>query len=124
MPAIVKYPSSWAQLGQLALRARLEGLDFETFWERAVRPGQPPLIWRDPPAKREGRGAVIWPNDTRTREDDREAIAETKDGWHRAYVGHPPLRRERALPYLLSLFETVEALDAGPAVGDELVSAA
>jgi hypothetical protein len=107
MPAVKRYPTAWEQLVQLAREARAEGLDFESFWERAVRPGKPPFIWRNVPSEEHRRGlkAIVWPNDTKTRDDDQQAVEDTRDSWHRAYVGHPPLRRERALPYLLSLFE-------------------
>jgi hypothetical protein len=73
-----KYPSVHEQRLELALEARREGLPFEEFWQRAMRPRNPALTWRGASEPRpahcrlEGewppRGAVRFPNDTFDRQ--------------------------------------------------------
>lgn len=131
MPAIAQYPTAWAQMSDLAAAAKRRGLSFEEFWAGAVRPGRPPITWRVPEGKRPD-GAVVWANDTQTRKDDQAAVNQTRDGWERAYLRAPQLKREEALPRLLSLFDRAATLraaeavteDRGPTGGEAVLSAA
>lgn len=136
MPAIAQYPTAWSQALELAVRARRRGLTFEQFWEAAMRPGRPPITWRVPPSKRPA-DAIVWPNDTKTRKDDQAAMNAVREGWARAYALRRQLKREAALPRLLSLFDRAatvlqiaeaaeerSALSDGITDGDALLSAA
>ena len=97
MPAPARYASPHVQLRLLAEAALQDGVDFEEFWEQALRLGKP-LVTRhkaNPPAD-----CVIWPRDTFDRQNARKAILETREGWRRAYDGEPPLIPELALQAL------------------------
>lgn len=96
MAAPPKYPTPHAQLLALAYEARAEGLDFEDFWERAVRPGLP-AVTVGTPERRRPAGCVLWQRDTFDRNNARDAMEEAKEGWRRAYEGAPPTRAEMAL---------------------------
>jgi hypothetical protein len=99
-----KYPTPHAQLGELMVEARREGLTFDEFWDRAVRPGRSPVVFR---SAEEGRpaGCVVWPNDTADRRDALEVIRDplVKDGWRRAYERQPERRQDRGLSALAGL---------------------
>jgi hypothetical protein len=131
MPAIAQYPTAWGQALGLAVIARRRGVSFDAFWEAAMRPGRPPITWRVPQEKRPA-GAIVWANDTQTRKDDQAAMNAMRDGWERAYVGRRQLKREAALPRLLSLFDraaTVLQLEVaeesdGITAGEAVLSAA
>jgi hypothetical protein len=101
MAARAKYPTPHAQLGALMVEARREGLTFQEFWERAVRPDRSPVVWRTPVADRPV-GCVVWSNDTAIRAADREVYrdARVRDGWRRAYERLPERRRDTALKRL------------------------
>lgn len=88
-----KYPTPHEQLGALMLEARREGLSFRAFWERAIRPGKAPVVWRTPEATRP-RGAVIWSNDSEIRATDRGIYEDpnVRAGWRRAYERTPEKR--------------------------------
>ena len=97
VPAPARYDSPHVQLRRLAEAALVEGLDFESFWERALRVGKP-LVTRHrtcPPGD-----CVIWPRDTFDRQNARLAILETREAWRSAYEGLPPRREELALQAL------------------------
>ncbi len=83
----------------LAQEARLEGLSFEEFWERAVRPDLPVVTITTPPEKVPD-GCVRWPSDSLDGRFWRDATREAKDGWRRAYNRLPPDPREQALERL------------------------
>lgn len=99
------YTPPHVQLGLLMVEARREGLDFEAWWSRAVRPGEPVVMANhpDPPA-----GAVRWPTDWHDRETWRGAIASSKEGWRRAFERETPTAQEAALAFLMP---GLEALD-------------
>lgn len=85
----------------LAVEARREGVSFDAFWERAVRPGRSPLITTEtenPPPE-----AVVWPRDSSDRANAIHATKSAKEYWRRAYDREPPTRGERALTLLLGL---------------------
>jgi hypothetical protein len=104
MAARSKYPAPHEQLLVLARRARIRGLPFEDFWEEAVRPDLPPVMWQTPPEKRPS-ACVIWPNDTQDRNLSRAATEDARSGWRRAYEGLPPAREEVALARLGPLLD-------------------
>jgi hypothetical protein len=118
MPAPERYESPQSQLFRLAVEARAEGLDFEEFWTRALRPGKSLVTrhWSDPPPE-----CVVWPRDTFDRQNAMAAIHATREGWRRAYEGEEPSRPELAL-YTLGpgLFLT---LDTSPPDAHRLVTA-
>lgn len=111
MAARAKYPASHEQLSALARLARLEGLSFEEFWARAVRPEERPVTWASAPGDRPG-GCVVWPRDTTDRNISIAATLGARDGWRRAYEGLTPTRQEAALsvirPALEALAEVAE----------------
>jgi len=111
MAAHARYPAAHEQLLILAREARAEGLSFEAFWKRAVRPGMTPVTWAKDPEKRPPH-CVIWPRDTTDRGISIAATLGAKTGWKRAYNQLPPNRGEAALirlaPELESLMEAVE----------------
>lgn len=76
------------------MTAKSEGLGFEDFWTRALRPGRALVTrhWSDLPDD-----CVVWPRDTFDRQNAMAAIYETRDGWRRAYEGENPTRQELAL---------------------------
>lgn len=108
MAARQKYPTAHDQLRVLAVTARAEGLSFECFWERAVRPGRPPVTWRTPPARRP-EGCVVWPNDTFDRQTSVGATLDpvVRSGWERSYLQLDPLPADRAFAILAPLFEAM-----------------
>jgi hypothetical protein len=90
------------QLGRLALQARREGVSFQAFWLRAVRPGISPLITTmNTPTPPEY--AVVWPHDTAERRLAQQATNESIDVWRRAYLREPPTPAEEALMRLFGL---------------------
>lgn len=107
VPAPQRYPAPHEQLLQLALDARREGLSFDAFWKRAVRPGQPPVRVNSlaPPA-----GAVLWPRDTTDRKVAYAAISESREAWRRAYDREHPTAGEAALALLSPLLERAREL--------------
>lgn len=124
MPAVAQYPTAWCQMDALASAALEAEVAFADFWEAAMRPGRPPITWRVPESKRPA-DAIVWPNDTQTRKDDQAAMNATREGWERAYLGRPQLRREAALPRLLSLMDRHPAEEGeGEGVGEAVLSAA
>ena len=88
------YPTPSEQLLLLAAEAKRAGVEFECFWEHAVRPNGPIFIATrtDVP-----EGVVRWPTDAYGRRSARDAILGTKDGWRRAYEDAEPLSCELAL---------------------------
>lgn len=106
MAAPQKYPTPHQQLRELAEMALLEGTTFDCFWERAMRPGQPPVTWATEPDRRPG-GCVVWPRDTFDRNVSIAATLEARDGWRRAYEGVAPTRSERALLRLAPWFDAL-----------------
>ena len=108
MPAPARYSPPHVQLRLLAESALAEGLGFDEFWERALRPGKP-LVTRhkiNPPGD-----CVIWPRDTFDRQNARAAIIDTRRGWKRAYEGKPPVRAELALQALGPVFDGFGAVE-------------
>lgn len=108
MAARQKYPTTHAQLFELAQAARREGLEFDAFWERAIRPGRPPVTWR---TEVKPYGAVIWPNDTDDRKLSRGATMDpdVEAAWGRAYDRLPATRQEAALKILSPMLDALEA---------------
>jgi hypothetical protein len=96
MPAPTKYPVAHEQLLELARAARAEGMDFDSFWERAVRPGMVAITWARPEEKRPV-GCVVWPSDTADRQIAVAATLGAREGWRRAYDQIPMKAREAAL---------------------------
>lgn len=123
MAAHAKYPTAHAQLLALARRARLEGVAFEVFWERAVRPGLPPVIWRTPVEMRPA-GCVVWPNDTHDRGTSQTATVGAKEGWQRAYEGLPAPQREHALERLRPMLDRFAEDACGNGAAEPVRSAA
>lgn len=100
--------------------ARAEGLTFEEFWERAVRPGQPALTPR-----RLGKGAyknltqaVVWPSDTAERNDAQQAMYKCRDVWERAYNREPQTKGDKALATLYAIWaeRDLAGIESGDAV--------
>lgn len=83
----------------LAASARERGLSFEEWWLEAVRPGMPAIVTTTP-LTRHTPGAVVWPSDSADGRLWRQATADVKEGWRRAYERLEVSRSERAL-YLL-----------------------
>lgn len=111
MAARRHYATPPEQMLHLAREARLNGIAFEDWWDRAVRPGHPPiLITTERPWP---EGVVIWPSDSADRNHWRAATDDetVKDGWRRAYENLPAAPRESALKIL------------GPLLAGEILSA-
>lgn len=119
MPAPPKYLSAHAQLYTLAVDARREGLTFDAFWTRALRPRRcghcliDTLLADCPSCGRRSRGpapattidvvpvyVVRFPTDTAEKRAALMALEDTRDGWRRAYERAEPARSERALVLL------------------------
>lgn len=98
MAARQKYPNVHEQLRDLAIEARRDGVDFDTFWARAVRPGVKPVTWATPEEERP-YGCVIWPRDTENRNLSRRITdsVEVREGWRRAYDRAPQTKGDLAL---------------------------
>lgn len=90
----------------LARVAKLEGLDFEAFWERAVRPGMAVITTTTPVDKRP-LGCVRWPSDSLDGRFWRDATREAMEGWRRAYEDLPPTPQEKALDRLAPILEAL-----------------
>ncbi len=115
-----RYPSPAKQMLELGRQARTEGLTFEDFWERSVRPGQPALT---PRRLGKGRyanlvGAVIWPSDTAERTDAQEAMYRCRDVWKRAYNLEPATPGDRAMATLYAIWaeEDTSGIESGAAL--------
>lgn len=106
MPPGARYPRAHEQLGRLAREAREEGLDFDAFWQRAVRPGMRAITWMDDETTRL-EGAVVWPSDYEDRQVTVAATLAAEQGWRRAYDGHEPTRQERALRRLGPVLDAI-----------------
>lgn len=106
------------ELGRIARR---EALDFDHFWERAVRPGLPPITPRCSP-NAIPPGAVIWPSDTADRSDAVKATEECKETWRRAYCFEPPTAGDLALANLHAVL--VEQDTGGIEAGNDVPLAA
>ena len=114
-----RYPSPAKQLLELGRRARAEGLAFDEFWNRAVRPGQPPLSSRTP-AVRTGEisDAVVWPSDTADRAAEQAAAEAMREAWRRAYEEEPPTKGEQAIMRLYGITAETDTggMEAGSGV--------
>ena len=104
MGAHARYPAAHEQLRELAVRARREGLSFDAFWERAVRPKATPVTWNMPPDERPA-GAVVWPSDSQDRATSRGATLGAKAAWKRAYNRAPATRADRAAAHLVGAID-------------------
>jgi len=94
-----RHPELLAQLGQLAANARREGVEFGEFWPRAVL-RRPYVLASDPdPPER----CLRWPSDGRERLAWEAALAETVEGWRRAYEGEAATRGELAVSALAAV---------------------
>lgn len=106
------YPAPHKQLGLLMVEARRDGLSFDEFWSRSMRPQMALVMVTDPDPP---VGAVRWPTDRNDRVAWRGAILEMEAGWRRAYDREPPSRGERALALLAdeigALAEVVGAVE-------------
>jgi len=101
-----RYDSPARQMLELGRIARSEGLSFEEFWQRAVRPGKPALT---PRRLGKGRykdlvGAIIWPSDTAERTDAQEAMLRCKAVWRRAYNREAPTQGDQAVAQLYAIW--------------------
>lgn len=115
-----RYESPAKQLFELGRLARAEGLTFDEFWQRAVRPGEPALT---PRRLGKGRyadlvGAIIWPSDTAERTDAQESTDRTKDTWRRAYNREPASPGDHAVALLYAIWaeEDTSGIETGSAV--------
>lgn len=101
MPNQQRHAFPHEQLRDLGIQARREGLGFEEFWLRAVRPDLSPIITTetpDPPPH-----AVVWPRDSTDRNNSMTAAIASKEIWRNAYENRPPTKSEEALSLLRSL---------------------
>lgn len=73
--------------------ARRAGVDFDSAWDAALR-------------------SIPWPGDGETRRWWREALAETREEWARAYRGEPS-------PVGDVVLALVDGLEPGPASAEE-----
>jgi len=96
--------------------ARSAGLDFETFWKRAVEPCAPGcrqcvtlnggrhqtvrVIPSTPAERRPAYPCIIWPSDRGEAAAWKKALAGTREAWARAYAEIPATDRERAVECL------------------------
>lgn len=111
------YDPPHQQLGRLMVLARRRGLDFEAWWEEAVRPGRPLVMTNSqhPPV-----GAVRWPSDRNPRVEWLAAIVGTKEAWRRAFERETPTPQEAALSLLSPALDALAGgFDVGPAAGIE-----
>lgn len=123
MPARQRYDAPHEQLRALGMQARREGLPFEIFWSRALRPGDAPILTTETVRSMQPLplGAIVWPKDSGDRANAQAAIRGTEEGWRRAYEGVPPNQGEVALTVLNQL--AVEAA-GGFTIGDAVPLAA
>lgn len=109
MPAPAKYPVPHEQLYALAVVARRKGVDFDDFWEEAIRPGLPAVTWAKAEELRPV-GAVVWPSDTADRAIAVAATIGARVGWRRAYDKLPLKPREAALERIRPVLEGIDGL--------------
>lgn len=105
MAARRRYATVPEQMVFLAREARQEGLTFAEWWDRAVRPGLPPVLVTKPDdwmAK-----TVLWPSDSSDRNEWRDATMGALEGWRRAYEGIPATTNEKALMILEPLLGSI-----------------
>jgi hypothetical protein len=105
---------------ELGRAARAEGLSFEDFWQRAVRPDLPALTPR-----RLGKGnyaaldkAIVWPSDTAERADAQAAMMRSEGTWRRAYNLEPATPGDLAMAALHAMHTEKDTggIEAGAAV--------
>jgi hypothetical protein len=97
-----RYPDPLTQLRLLAIEARREGVDFDAFWQRAVRPGLPPVLANESPSA----DVVRWPTDREDRAQFLKALEATEHAWRCAYEGLPAPRAIRAVESLYEALAT------------------
>lgn len=104
------HESPQVQLGRLMLAARRRGLDFDTWWDEAVREGQALVMTnyevtygKPPPA-----GCIRWPTDRNDRVAWQFGIRESKEAWRRVYERAEPTPGDRAIAVIA---ESIGALD-------------
>lgn len=97
MAPLPTYEAPHKQLGRLMVAARRRGLCFDAWWDEAVRPGRAVVMvtHASPPA-----GCVLWPTDRNARLEWLAAIAESREGWRRAFERAVPSPAEQAIAYL------------------------
>lgn len=101
MPAVQCYSSPHEQLREIGIKAKRQGVSFEEFWTRALRPGISPLITTEtvrtvePPS-----GAIVWPKDSADRANVMSAVTSSEEIWRRAYEDLPQTPGERAMEVL------------------------
>lgn len=120
MAAKRRYATVPEQMVFLAQEARREGLSFEDWWDRALRPGRPPILvtMKQPWPT----GCVVWPSDSWDRNGWRDATLQIKEGWRRAYNQDPATPQENAIRILEPIL-TARALSAPLPSGMELAAA-
>lgn len=115
MPNVQRHAPAHEQIRDLAIEARRDGVSFDEFWLRAVRPGLSPRVnveTRNPPPT-----AVVWPRDSYECANALAAAAASKDTWRRAYERQPPTPGDRALAILAGIVkEEAGGSEAGVAV--------
>jgi len=119
VPNVQRHAPAHEQIRDLAIDARREGICFDEFWERAIRPGAKPRVnveTQDPPPT-----AVVWPRDSYECANALAAAAASKDTWRRAYDLEPPTPGDRALAILAGI---VKEEAGGSEAGVALASAA
>lgn len=100
MPAPQRYAAPHEQIRVLAVQARREGISFEDFWHRAIRPGQKLVTTETARTTAPPPEAVVWPMDSADRANAIAATNGARDFWQRAYDRVPPTRGEKALGVL------------------------
>ena len=103
------YPLPATQMVRLARDARREGLSFEDFWERAVRPDLP-VIMTTTLSRQIPPGCVVWPSDSQASKEWRTVTADVRDAWESAYEALPATGAERALRRLAPLLHELAQL--------------
>jgi len=120
VPAPQRYAAPHEQILVLAIEARREGVPFEEFWQRAVRPNSTEKLITtktvEPPPD-----AVVWPYDSADRNLAIGATAAVKENWRRAYERQEPTRGELAFA---ALWEILRGQPSGSEVGGAVLSAA
>lgn len=108
MAAPTKYATPLEQLIELATQAIRDGVEFETFWLRAVRPGMTIVMTT---TKNAPEGAIRWPTDRNDRVTWQGAILDAQDGIRRAYEKEPPTVHEAGLMFLAPHFEAMREVE-------------
>lgn len=93
------HESPQVQLGHLMIDARRRGLEFDAWWEEAVREDKPLVMtnYEATYGKPAPPGCIRWPTDRNDRRAWQFGIRESRAAWKRVYERADPTPGDRAM---------------------------